>query len=188
MVSKMLRISKEDDVLELFFNYPSKHWQFKKIKEEIGISDTKLDRWLKIFVQKRLIEKIIDDGKMPYYIANHQSVTYKIKKQIFTLEKLEQSGLLDYLNSMENVKAIVLFGSFSKIDWHKNSDIDIFIYGDITNIEINKYEKILGREIQIFLFKNKTELKKINKELLTNIIKGDIIKGDTNFLQVAISE
>ncbi|MDD3175895.1 MAG: nucleotidyltransferase domain-containing protein, partial [Candidatus Nanoarchaeia archaeon] len=82
---------------------------------------------------------------------------------------------------------IILFGSFSRWDWHKTSDIDLFIYGDDSQFEKSKYESRLKHEIQIFNFKNKTELKKIPKELLQNIICGNILKGNLNFLEVKIN-
>ncbi len=183
----MGRKSKEEEVLELFFIEPTKHWHFKEIKLLINIADNKISRWLKEFIRMKLITRIKEEGSMPYYISNYQNPEYQNRKKLFSIKKLYESGFLNHLMSL-NAKTIILFGSFSRWDWHKNSDIDLFIYGDDEDLEQAKYEKILNHKIQLFSFKNKSSLKKIPKELLQNIVKGNIISGDLNFLEVKISK
>jgi len=71
---------------------------------------------------------------------------------------------------------IILFGSFSKAEIKKNSDIDLAVFTFSTKkLETAKYEKVLGRKIQIFTFKDKNDIK--NKELLNNILNGYKIIG-----------
>jgi predicted nucleotidyltransferase len=99
-----------------------------------------------------------------------------------------KSGLLDYLMSLEDVKTIILFGSFVRSDWYADSDIDLFICGDIRDINLLKFEKILNREIQLFSCNNIRELRKFPEKLLRNVIKGIIIKGNIDFIRVRINE
>ena len=82
---------------------------------------------------------------------------------------------------------VILFGSFSRSDWYDSSDIDLFIYGDAEGLKIAPYELKLGREIQLFSCENKAELNKMGPALLKNIIKGELIKGDLDFLEVKLS-
>lgn len=182
----MNKNSKEENVIKLFFEEPTKHWHFKEIQTRINIADNKISRWLKKFIKMKLINKIKVKGKMPYYISNYNNSEYQNKKKLFALKEFNEKGFLNHLTDL-NSKTIILFGSFSRWDWHKNSDIDLFIYGNDNNLKKTKYEKLLNHQIQIFNFKNKSELKKIPKELLQNIIKGDLIKGDLDFLEVNIS-
>jgi len=59
--------SKEDNVLEFFFENPTKEWHFEDIVKQAIIARSKSDRWLKKFIKKRIIKRIKKKGKMPYY-------------------------------------------------------------------------------------------------------------------------
>ncbi|MGE0792797.1 MAG: nucleotidyltransferase domain-containing protein [Candidatus Woesearchaeota archaeon] len=177
--------SKEEDVLKLFFEEPTKHWHFTEIKSIVKIADNKVSRWLNEFVKMKLIKKIKPQNKMPYYISNYENSNYQNLKKFYAIKKFQNSGFFNHLLGLD-AKSIVLFGSFSRWDWYKNSDIDLFIYGDDKHFEKSKYEKILNHEIQVFNFKNKSQLKKIPKELMHNIIQGNLIKGNLDFLEVNV--
>ncbi|MFH1589176.1 MAG: nucleotidyltransferase domain-containing protein [archaeon] len=172
-----MRASREKDIMYLFFNHPSKQWHFSQIKKEVLISDSKISKWLKKFQEEKLIIKIKPKEKMPYYIGNYESPEYINTKKLFGMNMLHQSGLLNHLYSLENTKTIIIFGSFSVGFWHSESDIDLFIYGNNKNLNLYKYEKKLGREIQLFSCNNFKELRKYHGKLAANIIKGDFIKG-----------
>ncbi len=179
--------SKEGRVAELFFDNPTKEWHFEEIAREAKIARSKADDWLKKFIKERLIKKIKKSGKMPYYTSNYSSSDFKNKKKIFALNKLYETGLLNHLDSLKKAKTVILFGSFSRSDWYKNSDIDIFIYGNPEGLRISNYELKLHRDIQLFICKNKNELKKLGNGLIRNVIKGNIIKGNIDFIEVNIS-
>ncbi len=170
--------SMENSVLEEFFNYPSKHWHFVELSNKLNLAQSKLDKWLKKFQKQGIIVKIKEKGKMPHYISNYDNPNYQYKKRIFALNRLYGSGLLSHLASLKKTKSIIIFGSFSRSDWHKNSDIDIFIYGDPAGLNIGKYERILHYDIQLFTSKNKKELTRLGAGLLRTIIRGNLIKGD----------
>ena len=178
--------SKEAKILEIFFDYPSKNWHFKEIKAIVKMADNKISRWLKIFMEKRLIKRIKEKGRMPYYAADYDFPNYRNAKRFFALKLFYDSGFLNHLASLKDAKDIILFGSFARADWHKKSDIDIFIYGNADDFELAKFSKKLGRDIQLFSCKNKIELEKFNNLLIKNIASGDIIKGNLDFLEVKI--
>lgn len=183
----MGKASKEENTLELFFEEPTKHWHFTEIQQKINIADNKVSRWLKKFMNQKLIIKTKPKNKMPYYTSNYENPEYQNRKRIYALKKLHETGFLNHLLTLQKAKTIIIFGSLTRWDWHKKSDVDLFIYGEDDELEQGKYEQILKREIQVFTFKNFNELKKINKELMKNIIKGDLIKGDLTFLEVKAS-
>jgi len=177
--------SKEENILELFFNEGTKHWHFKEITKQAKISDDRANYWLKQFKKQEIITQVRPKGKMPYYLANFDSPNYKNKKKLFTLNKLYDSGLLNYLQKLK-AKTIVLFGSFARADWYTESDIDLFILGDDKELKITKFESKLKREIQIHSFKNKKQIKDIRSGLMKNVINGYFIKGNVNSLLEAI--
>tara|TARA_Y100000310_G_scaffold260603_1_gene269604 strand:- start:8314 stop:8874 length:561 start_codon:yes stop_codon:yes gene_type:complete len=179
--------SKEENILELFFENPAKESHFEEIVSEVKIARSKTNNWLKKLIKEKLIKRIKKKGKMPYYISNYSSSEYKIRKKLFGLNKLYKSGLLSHLDSLQKVKAIILFGSFSRSDWYKNSDIDIFIYGNPEGLKIADYELRLHRDIQLFICQNIKELSKLGNGLIRNIIKGNLLKGNLDFLEVAVN-
>ncbi len=179
--------SKEKKVMELFFEHPTREWHFEEIAKETKIARSKADNWLKKFVKEGLIKRIKERGKMPYYLSNYNSLEYKTKKRIFALTKLSESGLLSHLYSLQKAETIILFGSFSRSDWYKNSDIDIFIFGDPEGLKIANYELKLRRNIQLFICQDKKELSKLGDGLIRNIIKGDMIKGNLDFIRVDVN-
>lgn len=179
--------SKQEHVAELFFENPARQWHFEEILKEAKITRSKADRWLKKFIREGLIKRVKERSKLPYYISNYDSPTYKNRKRIFTLNRLYESGLLNHLYSLKKARTVILFGSFSRSDWYKNSDIDIFIYGDAEGLKIVDYELKLHRDIQLFICQNKEELTKLGSGLIRNILKGNLIKGNLDFIKVDIN-
>lgn len=178
--------SKENKIIELFFQYPTREWHFEEIVNEARIARSKADNWLKKFIKENLIKRIKKKNKMPYYISRYDSTEYKTKKKIFALNILHKAGLLKHLESLK-AKTIIIFGSFTRSDWYKDSDVDIFIYGNTEGLKIAEYELKLKRNIELFICKEKKELKRLGEGLIRNIIKGDIIKGNIDFIEVSLN-
>ena len=176
-VSIMGKPSKESRIIELFFNEPSKHWHFKDIVRQGKISENRANYWLKQLLKEKIIIYIKPKGKMPYYIANFEHTNYKNKKKLYTLETFYETGFLNHLETL-SADTIVIFGSFSRADWHAKSDIDLFIIGNDDELEKGKYENIFHRDIQLFTFKNSKEIKNINPYLINKIINGYFVKGE----------
>ncbi|MBI3032166.1 nucleotidyltransferase domain-containing protein [Candidatus Woesearchaeota archaeon] len=179
--------SKEKKLLQLFFEEPTREWHFEEILREAEITRSKADRWLKQFIKEGLIKRIKEKRKMPYYMSDYEASAYKNRKKLFALDILYQSGLLNHLSSLKKAETIIIFGSFARSDWYKNSDLDIFIYGNADGLKIADYELKLHHEIQLFICQTKKELIKLGIGLVKNIIKGNIIKGNIDFVKVNIN-
>lgn len=177
--------SKEEKVLSLFYNNP-KHWHFEELVSEVNISRRQLSLWLKKFQRLELILRIKKKGKMPYYIVDQNNVKFRNLKNTFAFNQLSQSGLFEHIQSLKSVKVSIIFGSFARGDWCKESDLDIFIYGDDSDFEQGKFEKILQRNIQLFSVKDKKGIKKMNK-MLPYVLSGDFIKGSVSEMGVTIN-
>ena len=184
MVIQTTMRSKEDDVLEPFFN-SSRQWHFDELLKAAKVSRSQLSQWLRKFTAAEIIKRVKPKGKMPYYLQNFDNPEYQQRKRLFALKKLTESGLLGHLASLQDAKVIILFGSFASYDWHEGSDIDIFIYGNDKDFEHGKYELKLKKEIQVHTAKNKEDLKKIDR-MLPYIIAGDFIKGSIENLGVEV--
>lgn len=177
-------MSKEENILNLFFEYPSKHWHFEDILKEAKISRPQASLWLKKFIKEELIKKLEPENKNPYYVGNYESPNYQNNKRLYSLENLNKTGFLRHLLELPKARTIILFGSLSRWDWYKDSDIDLFILGDLEGFKEGEFSRKLHRDIQIFSFKSKKDLKDLNPGLLRNIISGYRVKGNLNFLEV----
>jgi len=126
---------------------------------------------LKDYYSKGLLKKEKDKGYL-LFRANRESKILKDLSRIYWFVKLKK--LTDYLSDELNIKTIILFGSLSKLENTKNSDIDLFLIPQ-KKINLQKYEKMFKRKLQIFSHNNINEIK--SKELKNNIINGYLIKG-----------
>ena len=176
--------SKQNRILKLFFNEPTREWHFEEILKIAKITRGKAANWLRKLSKEKIITRVKEKSKMPYYVANHSLPEYKNLKKLYALEQFHKSGFLNHLTSLKKARAIILFGSFARSDWNGESDIDLFIYGDPDGLKIMPYELELNHEIQLFLCKNPKDLKKYGSGMLRNIIKGMLIRGEIDFLKV----
>lgn len=176
--------SKEEAVLELLFNNP-KHWHFEELRRTAGISRPQLAQWLRKFQREGIIRRVKEKGKMPYYVQDFENPGFRQRKKLFALRMLTDSGLLAHLAGLDGAKAVILFGSFTRPDWYYGSDIDVFIYGREDEFEQGRYERKLGREIQVHGARTKRDLRKMGR-MLPSIITGNFIKGTIDDLGVEV--
>ncbi len=168
----------EDKILKLFFDEPLRKFRFKDIAALSGLHRDNANNWLSSLLKKSLILRHKPKGKYPYYTSNHMNASFRNRKRIYALTMLYECGLLDLLCSIKEASAVILFGSFARSDWHKGSDIDIFLYGLGNQPDFSKFEKILGRKIEIFSCKDRKSLNSLNPHLLRNISRGYYLKGN----------
>ncbi|MFH1073058.1 MAG: nucleotidyltransferase domain-containing protein [Nanoarchaeota archaeon] len=180
--------SKEERVLELFLNEPTKHWRFKDIVKNADVSERAASVWLRKLVEESIITRIKPDARMPYFTANYAHPNYDSRKRIYALEKMYFSGLLCRLQSLRNAKTVVIFGSFARGDWNTKSDIDVFILGDPEDLRFGTVWKGFGREVEIHAFRTEKDIKDIRSGLLKNVITGLFIKGSVHDLIKAAHE
>lgn len=176
--------SKKESILTLFYNHPTKQWHFEDVVREAELARSKAAGWLKRLAEEGLIRRIKEQGRMPYYLSSFESASYRYKKKLFALNLLYESGFLTHLDSLSGAKTIILFGSFCRSDWHLQSDIDVFIYGNAQGLDVSLFESLLGRNIQVFVCKDKNDLQKMSNGFLSNIVRGNVLKGNLDFLEV----
>ena len=171
--------SKEQNVLRLILeNSPLKEWHFEEIVKTAKVTRIVASKWLKKYVKEGLLKKIKEKGRFPYFTVGSNNAIYYSLKRVYLLEELHKSGLLPKLFSLKNAKTIIIFGSSIKGDWYKDSDIDLFIYGNIDEFDKSAYELKLKRHIELHIFENKNELEEVKTGLIKNVINGYVIKGE----------
>jgi len=117
------------------------------------------------------------DRNYIFYYANKKNKLFIDLSRIYW--KIKLTPLLDYLEKEIVNSTAILFGSLSKAETKKSSDIDLCIISHKKEFDLEKFEKILNRKIQLFSFSSLVNIK--NKELVNNILNGYILAGRINF-------
>ncbi|MFH0752619.1 MAG: hypothetical protein V1914_03415 [archaeon] len=170
--------SKEENVLKLILeNSPLKEWHFEEVVKEAKVTKAVANKWLNKYAKEGLIKRVKKKGTFPFFTARRNNPIYQSRKRLYALEQLHKSGLMPKLLAVNTAKTIIIFGSIIKGDWYKESGIDIFILGNLTDFDSKLYESRLGRNIELHIFESKKELSTIKTGLIDNIINGYIIKG-----------
>ncbi len=164
-------------LLQEFFNSPKKNFQMRELSRKIKLAQSSVINHLNTLAKEKIILKE-KKGIYPSFRANRENEEFKLLKKQNLLWRIHKSKLLDYLEEKIKPDCIILFGSASKGEDTEESDIDLFIQAKETSLNLENYEKTLNRKINP-LFEAK--LKTLNKELLNNLINGQVLYG---YLQV----
>ena len=169
----MKRKDIKQTIKEHFFTNPSDKLRVREIERALKLPLPSVIRYCKELKKEELLA-IAKMGSVNFYTANRASEKYLLEKKLYNLKTIYRSGLIDYLKKELSNPAIVLFGSFAKGEDTEESDIDLYIETPSKRqISLEKFGKILNREIQIFQHKNLNELS--NPHLANNIINGIIL-------------
>ena len=174
----MLQKDNRYKVLRVFFEDPAPkgiEFQLREISRKVALAPPSVKRYLNELEREHLIIKAEHRiHGYPVYYANRDNEEFKFLKKIDMITKINESGLLDYLSENCMPDAVVLFGSASRGEDLKESDIDLFVLSRKEKIDLTQFEKKLNRKINIFFSDN---FNKLSKELKNNIINGAILKG-----------
>jgi predicted nucleotidyltransferase len=175
-------------VRRLFFEHSLKRWHFEDLVRTSGISRERTHFFLKKLLKEGIVKRIKPRGKMPYYISNRNSYKFREQKRFYGLRYLHDLGLFEHISSLKKIKTAILFGSFARGDWNHSSDIDLFVYGEDTDFDRAKFEKLAKREIQLFSYKSSKDVSQdLDVHLVPNIVKGFNIKGSMEPFEVTLN-
>ena len=174
-------MNNEEKILELLFEEPTREFHIRLLARLTNLHPNTIINITNKLVKQGFIAKYKNkDNNLVIIKPNIQNIFYKLRKQFYNINKIYQSGLIDYLNDLIGYPTIILFGSYAKSENHKESDIDLFILTEgKQKLDLKKYESKLNAEIQIFMHTNNelNNLKKNSPELINNIINGYKLSG-----------
>jgi len=169
-----------DKILEPFIKEPEREFHVRELAKLLKKSPTTISKYLKEYENKKIL---ILESKLNHLLfkANTSSTNFRQLKLNYNLSLINESGIIEFLEDYFNQpEAIVLFGSFSKAEDNKNSDIDLLIISSKRQEpNLERFERKLEHKIQLFIHP-KHELNKLredNRELFNNWINGITIRG-----------
>ena len=164
---------KEDNVKDLFYNFPSREFQVREISRLSFVPKTTVQRILGDLIKEKMV--VAKKGNVfRSYLADNTSFWYLFFKRNDLVEHIYSSGLVTFLEDIFHPKTIILFGSGAKGEYVKESDIDLFLLAGEKNIDLSKFEKKLKRKINVIFKESYSDL---NAELFNNIINGVKLSG-----------
>ena len=168
-----------EKIKEYFFVHPTAKLRVREIQRVLKLPLPSVIRYCKE-LEKEGILAIIETGSVRFYTGNRSSEKYLLEKKLYNIKIVYESGLIEYIRQLLSNSTIILFGSFAKGEDIEGSDIDLYVETlSKKELDLEKFEKVLERKIQIFRHKS---LKNIsNTNLANNIINGIILNG---FVQV----
>ncbi len=164
-------------VLEPFFQEPARRHYLLDLSRTIKLAHTSVKKNLIKLVKEGLIQETMEkrgSRKFPVYTANTNNPEFKKYKEIYNLQRIQESGLIECLEEKLTPKSIVLFGSYQRGEDLGDSDIDLYLECKEERIGLKEYEKKLKRKIQLHF---KEDFIKYPSELKNNIINGIVLKG-----------
>ena len=174
----MLQKDNRYKILRIFFEDPLPEgigFQLREISRKVAVAPPSVKKYLNELEKENLIIKAKHRiYGYPIYHANRDNENFKFFKKLDIIMQIKESGLLDFVSESCMPDAIILFGSASRGEDIKESDIDLFVLSDKERLTLEKFEKKMNRNFNIFFSAN---FGKLSKELKNNIINGVILKG-----------
>lgn len=149
----------------------------REIARYLDVSPTAVASALKSLKAKDLIK--LEETKTINFISYNRDNPKAIElKRAENLKNIYISGLSGYLEEKLAGATVILFGSYSKGEDTKGSDIDIAVVGRKEKIiELEKYEKAINRKISIQFY---SSWKGIHRHLKNNILNGIVLCGSVD--------
>ncbi len=152
----------ENKVIEYFINNPYDEIHLRGLAKRIKTPVFTVKKYVDYAVKDNLvIEKKV--GNLRMLKANMKNPAFRYLKIFRSIDKLQKSGIVEYLSKMPLVSSITLFGSVAKGEDDYKSDVDIIVIGQKVKIDLGKYEEMFGKEIAVKIYKW-SEWKKIAEE------------------------
>ena len=140
-------------IMQYLFNKPYEQIHLRELSRKTKISVYSTKQIIDDLVnQKILIEK--RQGNQRYVKPNMENQFFIQLKIAFSIKKIQESEILQHLEEeIPAISSITLYGSTAQGKDDEKSDIDLLIIGQKTKIDISKYEKKIGKEINLLMMK-----------------------------------
>jgi predicted nucleotidyltransferase len=167
LLAEMLSSRTRAEFFRLLFGIDSNAYHLREIERRSGLAIATIGQEANKLEKLGLIRKR-KDGNRTYYQANREHPLYKAIHDLV----LKTSGLADILRqslSSAGIKIAFVFGSIATGEEGPESDIDLFIIGDIGLRSLSKLltkpSRIIGREINPYVMTaDEFKKRKIEKE------------------------
>ncbi|MEK6874166.1 MAG: nucleotidyltransferase domain-containing protein [Nanoarchaeota archaeon] len=164
----------ESEVFSLLCTRAGEKLSQREIAKLLNVSPTAISKIVKNLIKKKLVK--MEKTKTINFISFNRDEPRAIElKRAENLKMIYLSGLSDYLEEQLAGATIILFGSYSRGEDTKASDLDIAVIGRMDKmLNLETFKKLLNRPINTNFYGS---WKLIHKHLKNNILNGIILHG-----------
>jgi len=162
------------DIFSLLCRRAGERLSQREIAKALHVSPTAVANALPALKDHHLIK--VEKTKTINFVSLNRDEHRAIElRRAENLKAISVSGLSDYLHHALAGGTIILFGSYARGEDTTTSDIDIAIIGRKDKmLELEPYEKILQRKIQVNFYRSWA---RIHRHLKNNILNGIVLHG-----------
>lgn len=159
-------------IMGVFFDSPSREFHLRELSRTAKLSMPAVISATDSLSADKLISK-----KKEIHVtrvkANLESPKFVQKKRLFNLERIYDSGILEYISAKYgSPKAVILFGSYSRGEDTEKSDVEIAVLTDKSpKRNLSRFEKFLKRSVSLH------EIRKVGKEFWASLANGIVLDG-----------
>jgi len=157
-------------ICETIFDDPKRDFFLRELAEESDVSPSTASRIVKELNQESILD--VDNSGIRMSIQAADNEKFKGLKQSYNLWKLSESSLIDNIEEECFPEAIVLFGSYSRGEDTKNSDIDIAIVNG-RKFKHKKHNYSFNRELSF----HNVNLDEAGKNFIESLANGITMRG-----------
>jgi len=167
-------------VLDYYFMNPEAMHYVNELADILELDPKNLHRKLLEFEKEGLFFSEFR-GKQRYFYLNNHFVLLPQYKEIFVKTFGIENRLKKTIELITDIKKAFIFGSYANNTMDAGSDIDLFVVGNFSLLNLQKkiydVEKEVGREINIVaMTENEFEQKQKKDFFLKDILKNKIIE------------
>ena len=171
----MTRKNIKNKIKEYFFLNPTLKLRVRQIERVVKVPLPSVIRYTRELDEEQILNSS-EIANITTYSADRTSKQFLLEKKLFNIQQLFSSELIKFLVEELSNQTVVVFGSYSRGEDIEKSDIDLYIETPSKKkINLEKFEKILQRKIQVFVYNNIQDIE--NKELINNIVNGITLNG-----------
>jgi predicted nucleotidyltransferase len=168
------------DLLTLFFLNPERSYYLRELERRFGYSPGLLARELKILAGENILDRNARGREVFYQINKTHPLFHEIKGIIEKTAGVPKR-LSDGLKKIKEIKQAYLYGSFAQGRMAVQSDIDLLLVGQETELLrklFGRLEARFGRTINAAVYSEEEfEKKKKNKsEFIYEVMKSSLIQ------------
>ena len=168
------------DILSHFFMHPGEEFYIRQLEKILNKPVSNIQKELAKLEKINLFSSSIE-GNQKRYVIKKDFPLYEELRNIF----IKTTGLSDIIRyelaTKNEIEFVFIYGSFASGDETSQSDLDLMIIGNISDISINrsikKVEKKISRVINYSIYSRKEIEDRINDNdnFIKTILEGPVI-------------
>ena len=176
MLEKLFGSKARVSLLTFFCLNPGKQFYVREIERKTHLTYISVSNELKNLEDFGLLKSKFNGNQKNFWIDEHFILYEDLQKIIIKTEGVSKT-ITDNFSSLKNIEFLFIYGSFASGNAAVQSDLDLFVVGDISYddfIDITvKNEKAIGRLINFTIYKHEDLISRIKNQdsFISNVLK-----------------